>query len=429
MVNNTKNLWIFHPHATPPTLNGLTRPYNFAVKLANKGYKTTIFTSSYLHWTGINLINDKRLFCEKKYSNIKFVYINTPSSSKGNITRIINMISYYLRLIKVTKKMIAKGEVPDIIYGSSPHPLALVASIKIAKKLLIPSVNEIRDLWPETIFAHGLIKENGILGKMLIKGEHWIYKKSDALIFLKEGDVDYLKERQWTTTQGGDIDLSKCYYINNGVDIKRFDYYKNTCKLEDPDLENNKFKVVYTGAIRPTNNVGNILDTAKLLLNNDNIIFLIYGDGNQLEMLKKRVVDEKIRNVKFKGYVEKKYIPYILSKSSVNLLNYAQNKYNWSRGNSSNKLFEYMASGKPIITTVKMGYSPIDKYKCGITVDNDSPKSLADAILKVYSMPEVDYNKLAINARKAAYLYDYNILTDKLVKVFENVLENYRGVK
>ncbi len=80
----------------------------------------------------------------------------------------------------------------------------------------------------------------------------------------------------------------------------------------------------------------------------------------------RRVENENLDNVKMKGFVNKKYIPYILSKSSVNILNYSQTQYNWSRGNSSNKLFEYMASGKPMISTVKMGYSIIEKYKCGI---------------------------------------------------------------
>src|SRR5690606_12556514 len=146
--------------------------------------------------------------------------------------------------------------------------------------------------------------------------------------------------------QGGKIDLNKCYYINNGVDIGDFKSQMKSNKLEDEDLHNNKFKVIYTGAIRPINNVGNILDAAKLLKENDSIQLLIYGEGNQLNALKNRVVHEGFTNVKMKGYIDKKFIPYVISCSSLNLLNYTPHKYNWTRGNSSNKLFEYMASGK-----------------------------------------------------------------------------------
>ena len=91
-----------------------------------------------------------------------------------------------------------------------------------SKKLKIPCICEVRDLWPEAIFAVGKAKESSLLGKLLVAGEHWIYKKADALVFLKEGDTNYLKERKWTQEQGGDIDFKKCYYINNGVDIEVF---------------------------------------------------------------------------------------------------------------------------------------------------------------------------------------------------------------
>jgi glycosyltransferase involved in cell wall biosynthesis len=268
----------------------------------------------------------------------------------------------------------------------------------------------------------GKIKENSIIGRILIKAEHWIYKNSDSLIFLKEGDYTYITDKKWDIPQGGVIDLGKCYYINNGVHIDNFKKQIKNERLEDDDLTNGNFNVVYAGAIRSVNNVGNILDAAKLLKENKDIQFLIYGDGSQLESLRKRVVDEGITNVKMKGYVDKKYIPYVLSKSSVNLLNYSQSKYNWSRGNSSNKLFEYMASGKPIISTVKMGYSPIEKYNCGVSLEDDSSKALAEAVLKIFNMPDEKYQEISKNAKNGVIDFDYGVLTKKLISVIESQL-------
>jgi glycosyltransferase involved in cell wall biosynthesis len=415
-----KNIWIFHHYATPPTMNGFTRPYNFGVNLNKRGYKMTVFAASYLHFSDLNLINSNDLYITNNEAKIPFVFVKTPSSSSNGVGRVYNMISYYKNLFKVTKEFYRKGEKPDLIIASSPHPLAMVAGIKIAKDLGVPCISEIRDFWSEVFFMGGKLKEDSIIGRMLIKGEHWIYNKSDALIFLKEGDYTYITDKKWDTSQGGNIDLGKCYYINNGVNIEGFNQQRDNEKLEDNDLNNGKFNVVYTGAIRPINNVGNILDAAKLLKDKKEIQFLIFGDGNQLEILKKRVTDENIKNVKMKGYVDKKYMPYVLSKSSVNILNYSQSKYNWSRGNSSNKLFEYMASGKPIISTVKMGYSPIDKYDCGITLDNDTPEALAEAVLEIFDMPEDRYKEICINAWQGAKDFDYKELTKKLISVIES---------
>ena len=132
-------------------------------------------------------------------------------------------------------------------------------------------------------------------------------------------------------------------------------------------------------------------------------------------------MEEKIDNVVLKGFVEKKYIPYILSRSSVNILNYSQSQYNWSRGNSSNKLFEYMASGKPIISTVKMGYCILEKYQCGRSLETCTPRALADEILKIYKMPDGAYKKMAENAREGAKDFDFSVLTERLYQVVEDV--------
>ncbi|WP_036575965.1 glycosyltransferase family 4 protein [Oceanobacillus picturae] len=420
--NNNKNVWVFHHYATPPTMNGFTRPYNFAINMNDENVKTTVFAASYLHFSDVNLISDKRLYTVEDHSDVSFVFVNTPSSAKSTIARIKNMATYYKKLFSVAKRISEKYGKPDVIIASSPHPLAMVAGIKIAKKLNVPCICEIRDLWPETIFAFGKTKENSILGKLLIAGEHWIYKRADGLVFLKEGDTDYLRDRNWTTEQGGEIDLNKCHYINNGVDIAAFNSQIEKNILQDQDLLSGKFNVVYTGAIRPINNVGNILDAARLLKGKTNIQFLIYGDGNQLDSLKKRVKEEGLTNVKMKGYVDKKYIPYVLSNSSVNILNYSQTKYNWSRGNSSNKLFEYMASGKPIISTVQMGYSPLEKYNCGLSLTRDTPEDLANNIMQIYNLPNETYYEMSQNAKIGAKEFDYKVLTQKLETVMEKVI-------
>lgn len=419
---NSKNVWVFHHYATPPSMNGFTRPYNFAINMNDEKYKTTVFSSSYLHFADKNLIEDKIPYIVEEHSKVSFVFVNTPSSAKNTIARIKNMAVYFKKLFSITKTYSYRHGKPDVIIASSPHPLAMIAGIRIAKKLKVPCICEIRDLWPEAIFSFGKTRETSVLGKLLIAGEHWIYKNADALVFLKEGDTDYLKEREWTTDQGGNIDLKKCHYINNGVDIASFNREIQNNVLQDEDLLSGKFNVVYTGALRPVNNVGNILSAAKHLKNNKDIQFLIYGDGNQLASLKKRVNEEELTNVKIKGYVDKKYIPYVLSNSSVNLLNYSQTKYNWSRGNSSNKLFEYMASGKPIISTVQMAYNPIKKYNCGLSLFKDTPEDLANTILKIYNMTDEAYCEMSINAKNGAKEFDYKVLTQKLKAVMEKLI-------
>jgi len=417
-----KKIWIMNHYATDMFENKGGRHFWFAKNLMKQGYDPTVFCANTFHQKReeIDLGKDKH---KVLYSDeIPFVFIKTKASVSNGMDRIKNMTYFYFNLLKVAKRLIKKGNKPDLILASSVHPLTLVAGIKLGIKFNIPVICEVRDLWPEAIFTFNKAKENSILGKLLVRGEHWIYKRADALIFTKEGDTDYIKEKKWDLQQGGKVDLSKAHYINNGVDVEAFNFSIKNNILDDKDLEEGKFNVVYVGAIRPVNNVDNLLDTALKLKDYNDIQFLIYGDGNQRETLEKRVLAENISNVKFKGFVNKKYIPYILSKSSVNILNYSSNQYNWARGNSSNKLFEYLASGKPVISTIKMGYSIIDKYNCGFELEDNNPDELKKAILNVRNMNEVNYKQYSANAKSAANDFDFKLLTQKLIKVMESII-------
>lgn len=419
-------IWLLNHYATNQYTARAGRHFWFARELKKRGYDVTVFCATTFLDNEEEIDNKGQVLSVKRADKVPFVFVKTTASKGNGIDRIKNMGIFYKNLFPATKRYAGKYGKPDLILASSVHPLTMVAGIQIARKWKIPCICEIRDLWPEAIFQFGKAREKSLLGRILIRGEHWIYRKANALIFTKEGDTDYLKERKWTTEQGGDIDLAKCHYINNGVDIADYEQRIKKEKIDDYDLvDAKKFNVIYAGTLRSVNNVGNLLDAAKILKNKngyEDVQFLIYGNGVQFEELQERVKQEGLESVKMKGFIERKYIPYILSRSSVNMLNYSQGQYNWNRGNSSNKLFEYMASGKPIISTVHMGYSIINKYHCGAELDEDTPEALAKQIIRFHDMKKDEYEEIGKNAKEGAKDFDCKVLTDKLEEVIKNVV-------
>ena len=220
---------------------------------------------------------------------------------------------------------------------------------------------------------------------------------------------------------GGPVDISKVHHINNGVDLEVFEYNRKKYVFEDKDLDNkDTFKVVYTGAIRKANNLELLINAAKYVQENSkiNVKLLIYGDGNEKRSLEEKCRIGNIRNVIFKGRVDKNYIPFIVSKSDLNVLNYSSHDI-WKYGGSQNKKFEYLAAGKPILSTITMGYDIIVKYGAGISLRSQSIKSIGNAIIGIANMPEENYKKMCGNARHAAQDYDYKILTNKLIYLLE----------
>lgn len=423
-----KNIWIFNHYATSMFKDGGGRHYHIAKELQKKGYNPVIFCANTFHNSKKSIETSGGRFLLKEKNGIPFVFIKTVPSNKNNFKRLMNMYFFYKHLLGSYRSVIKQVGHPDIIYASSVHPLTLVAGIQISKKLNIRCISEIRDLWPEAIFKFSKIRENSILGKLLIRGEKWIYENSDSLIFTKEGDIDYLIEKEWLDYQGGNIKEDNCFYINNGIDINGFVKNYNNNIFSDCDLESNKFKVIYTGAIRPVNMVNKLIEVASYLKQNQDILILIYGSGNELEWLKKQAEQLNLSNIIFKGNIEKKYIPFILKNADLCILNYSQKNYNWDRGNSSNKLFEYFAAEKPVISTIKMGYSPIQKYNCGFEFEgDDNSKEVARKIIDLKYMKERDfdeYKKLCNNSQKASEEFYYSKLSRKLIDIIEDNTKN-----
>ena len=416
-MSDIKSIYIFNHYAGPPSIAGGIRHYNFARYLKKEGYNVTIFAASTLHNTKQNLITGNEKYITNADEGVPFVFIKTCDYIGNGISRIRNMLGYFFGLLSVTPMFIK----PDCILASSVHPLTCVAGILLARRWKIKCIVEIRDLWPETIVAiKGMSKKHPVIVALYMM-EKWIYRKADSIIFTMEGGAEYIREKGWDKV----IDMSKVYHINNGVDLEEFEYNRTQYRVEDEDLDNpNIFKIIYAGSIRTDNNIGKFIDVAKVLKKRgyDNIRFIIYGDGEEREYLEKRCIEEDVKNVIFKGFVNKKYIPYILSKGDINLLHYNRDgavevlKY----GGSYNKQFDYFASGKPILSTVSANYDLISQYQCGVVVESDDPEEIAEAIISIYKSDTTTNNQMRTNLNKAAQDYNFENLTRKLINIIES---------
>ena len=413
-----KNIWIWNHYSAHMFREQGGRHFWFAENLIKHGYNPTIFSANTIHNSNEKIDTQQKKYISKFENKSPFVFINTPDYKGNGIDRLKNMITFYRNLFPVANEYAKKYGKPDIILASSVHPLTMVAGIKVAKKFGIPCICEVRDLWPESIVAYGNLQRNSLMAKILYKGEKWIYKKADSIIMTWEGGKEYIINQGWENK----IDLKKINHINNGVVIDTFDKNSKENQLIDLDLDNNNYKnVVYAGSVRQVNNLGMLLDAAKIIRNKGykDIRFLIYGSGDESEKLKKRCVDENIDNVLFKGKVEKKFVPSILKRAYINILHNSSTSLD-KYGQSQNKLFEYLAAGKCIVQTYKTGYSICEKYECGISAPTQSAEEIAKAVI-LASSNDKDYKKMSENARKAAYDFDFEKLTAKLIDIIENM--------
>jgi glycosyltransferase involved in cell wall biosynthesis len=87
---------------------------------------------------------------------------------------------------------------------------------------------------------------------------------------------------------------------------------------------------------------------------------------------------------------------------------------------SSNKLFEAMMLGKPVV--VIRGTSMDEKvrtFKCGLVVENGDPESLAGALRFLMEEPDLA-RQMGENGRRAyENLYDWKFMTERLAKLYQ----------
>lgn len=391
------NIWIFNHYAVSPNSTGGTRHFDLALELSKKGHKVTIFASSFNHFLKKELIKyDKGVnFVKETINGVNYVWIKTKKYN-GSFNRIINILDYTFKANKIAKKEIFDNE-PDLIIGSSVHPLAAYVGYLISKKYNKVFYFEERDLWPQTFVDFGKISEKNPLTKMMYRFEKFLYDKARRIIVLFDKAPDYVSSRG--------IDKNKVIHLPNGVN---FNNYLNP--LPDKELfdkvKDYKYKVVYTGSHGIANNLEPLIETAHILQNkmgNNDIQFIFVGNGLSKEKLIKKAKDHKLKNVTFLDPIPKEKIPFLLSQADLSFISLKKSPlYKW--GFSMNKIYDYMASGLPIMIysskDVLGDFSDIDGVNLSETTDE-----LAKNIIK--------------------YIYDekYKLNTAKYLKNY--VADNY----
>lgn len=413
-----KNIWLVNKYAMPPQNEPRLRTIKFAHYLQEMGYKVTVFGSSVMHNMDLDLIEGKSKYIERQYNDLHFVHIKSFRYKKtAGLSRIWSDVQFHYRLVKLAKRF----EKPDVVVATT-FPFFSNPLLKYCHKNGIKYITEVLDWWPDDFVDFGLVGEKNPVMKYLFKVAKRNYTDSDASVFSPEGCYKYIEEKGWDKAHGGSVDLSRVYYINNGVDLNDFNNWKHKFTIDDADLVSDKKRVIYLGSIRYANNVAQLVKAAEILREREDVDFLIYGNGDDRESLIKYCKEHRLDNVKFKEkWIDPKYVPYVLSHSYVSVLNYTAGfgKY----GISSSKMFQYMASGKPIVCNVEIMYSPIEKYQIGVSRNMSNPQDYADAIQSIINLSDEEYTAMCERARNAAKEFDYSYLAKKMADVIESLFK------
>lgn len=394
-----KSIIIFNQYGAHYKYHNYKRTTEIAEYLVKNGYSVTVVCANVFHNTNSKIKKKIEII-----NKVKYVYVNI-IKDKNILYRFIGMIEFAIKSIIIN----IKEKKHDYVYTSIQSIFVAITTI-LFKNKKTTYLLEIRDLWPETLIQFGITKRKSIFSILMRSIEKYIYKKYDILIPTMKNFNKYCMD-----ILNKDYN-QKILHINNGVNLKRYNEYKNSY-LVDLKLKKGK-NVFYFGSIGESNSVDEIIELSKIVKNN-NINFYIVGEGKLKNYYLNLISNEKLENIMILDRIEYMYIPYLLSLADVLLITIKDiNLYEY--GLSMNKIFDYLASGKPILSNTKKSGDDLIMLSGWLSVNPGNISELKNGLMKLLNLP---IDVLASKSKQAIDFliknYDFEVLGNKLVSKLE----------
>ena len=262
-----------------------------------------------------------------------------------------------------------------MVFASSPPLPVIFSGALIAKFKKVPLVTDIRDIWPDSAVAVGMMKKNFTF-RALEKLEKAVYRQSSKIIVNAKGIYRRLEREKG-------VPKEKMIFLPNGAELDIFRPDADYREIEERYSLRGKFVALYTGLIGLAQAPEIMIGAAKELSKYKNISFLIVGDGPLKKNCEELAKQYSPSNIIFTGERPRSEMPQFTSRANVTLIPYKNSPL--FKDVIPSKIFDYMAAAKPVIINLDgEGAAIIKEAGCGFIAEPENPTSMAENILKVY---------------------------------------------
>lgn len=363
-------IWFIHHYAVPPTSAGGTRHFTTARWLARQGHRVRIVASSYHYQSQQETRDYGRALAQREViDGVEFLWVRTRPYRGNSVGRLLNLVSFGWRALRVAGQ--GAGGPPDVVLGSSPQPFAALAAGVLAWRHGARFVYEVRDIWPQTLVELGRTSR----WNPVILAFGWIERRcarrADAVVTLLPGSQPHL------VRCGAPAD--RITWVPNGVDLAQAGPVR-------PAPRRDGCHFLYAGAMGVANGLGQVVEAAALLRERaPRIRVVLMGDGPELPRLRALAAARGASNVEFRAPVPKAAVHEALAGADAFLMILADSPvFRW--GISPNKLFDYLAAGRPVVFAVNTPVDPVAEAGAGVRADPRSPEDLSRAMMAIEAL-------------------------------------------
>ena len=325
---------------------------------------------------------------KSEYMLKKHVHItrfSAPQEGKNPFIRALRYFWCNLRTYQIGKD----EKTIDVVFCNSTPPTQGWIAGKVAKKLHVPLIYSLQDVFPDSLVTTGITSKGSALWKIGRKLEDATYKLADTIIVISN-DI-----KQNIMMKGGPE--NKIVVIPNWVDTSEVHpvLRDNNQLYGELDIDKSKFIVSYAGNMGASQGIDTIIQAAKKLKTNKNISFVLFGGGSKFDHYAKLVAG--MENVKLYPLQSPDRISEVYSLGDVSVVACRRGV---GAGAVPSKSLSIMATGTPILLSFDEGtelWQLIKENNSGFLAEAENVDSLVEQILIAYNNPSEIRNK-GINA-------------------------------
>ena len=297
------------------------------------------------------------------------------------------------------------------------HDLPLVkVCARLAEKYRLPLICDYHENRPEIMKMYHHVQS--FPGKWLISVNRWLNyqmkesQKADRLILVTDEAKDY-----YINNYG--LDPRKIIVLPNYIVLDRFRKLVPETSIQPADHD--IFTVVYFGDTGFRRGTLTILEAADKL-KDKNIRFLIIGTSREQDLLRKEATIRNLKNVTFAGWIPPAEAMKLISGTDAGICPFLKNIHHDTT--YANKMFQYMALGKPVIVsdcTAQANF--VTREKCGLVFEAGNADELCDRIIKLTNRNEYDH--LSKNASACvSEKYNWENYGRRLIELYSGLQNN-----
>jgi glycosyltransferase involved in cell wall biosynthesis len=303
---------------------------------------------------------------------------------------------------------------PEVVIGTSPQLLVGLSGWWLARCKRVPFVFEVRDLWPESLAAVGVGKENSILHRSLAKIAGFLYRQCDRLVVVTPAFEDHLV-KYWS------VPREKISVIENGVETQQFAPDQASELRRELGVEE-KFVVSYIGTMGMAHGLETILDAAAQLQQRvPEIIFLMTGEGAEKDRIIALARQRGLKNVRFIDQQPREKVPAYISASDVCLVPLKKNEL--FKTVIPTKMLEFMSCARPVILGVDgQARGILEEGRAGLAIEPEDPVALANAICYLAANREIAREMGRSGREHIVRKFSRRHTAEKYVRMLEQML-------